>query len=56
MSFFNDVYETVKRIPKGKVATYGQIASLLGRPHSARVVGWALHANPYPGEVPCHRV
>lgn len=56
MSFFEDVYEIVKKIPKGKVATYGQIARMLGKPRWARIVGWALHSNPYYGEVPCHRV
>lgn len=56
MAFFEDVYEVVKRIPKGKVATYGQIARLIGEPRKARIVGWALHSNPYRGVVPCHRV
>ncbi|MDE5943205.1 MAG: MGMT family protein [Clostridia bacterium] len=56
MNFFESVYEAVKRIPKGKVATYGQIALLAGSPKAARQVGWALHKNPYQGIVPCHRV
>lgn len=56
MSFFEKVYETVKQIPKGKVATYGQIACAIGSPRAARQVGWALHVNPYPGMIPCHRV
>ncbi|HPD00163.1 MAG TPA: MGMT family protein [Acetivibrio sp.] len=56
MSFFEDVYEVVRKIPKGKVATYGQIAKILGYPRKAKIVGWALHKNPYYGEVPCHRV
>ena len=56
MSFFDEVYEVVKAIPKGKVATYGQIASLLNAPRASRAVGYALHANPLPGVVPCHRV
>lgn len=43
-------------IPKGKVATYGQVASLAGNPRWARVVGYALHNNPAPGIIPCHRV
>ncbi|PIY96646.1 MAG: cysteine methyltransferase [Candidatus Kerfeldbacteria bacterium CG_4_10_14_0_8_um_filter_42_10] len=42
-SFFDKVYQIVKRVPKGKVATYGQIAALAGSPRSARMVGWALH-------------
>ncbi|HOM01861.1 MAG TPA: MGMT family protein [Acetivibrio sp.] len=56
MSYFEKVYEIVKKIPYGKVATYGQIARMLGTPRSAKIVGWALHKNPYYGEVPCHRV
>lgn len=55
-NFFKKVYEVVKHIPKGKVASYGQIARLLGNPRASRAVGYALHANPYPGVVPCHRV
>ena len=43
-------------IPKGKVATYGQVALLAGNPRWARVVGYALHNNPAPGVIPCHRV
>ena len=56
MSLFEEVYEVCKKIPKGKVATYGQIAFLIGRPQCSRQVGWALHGNPYEGIVPCHRV
>lgn len=56
IGFFEKVYEIVETIPKGKVATYGQIARLAGEPHMSRQVGWALHANPRPIEVPCHRV
>lgn len=56
MSFFDDVYKAVGQIPVGKVATYGQIAALAGRPRAARVVGYALHKNPMPGVIPCHRV
>jgi methylated-DNA-protein-cysteine methyltransferase-like protein len=55
-SFFIRVYDAVKKIPKGKVATYGQIALLSGSPRAARIVGWALHNNPEPGVIPCHRV
>ena len=54
--FFARVYETVEQIPEGFVATYGQIAKLVGEPRRARYVGYALHANPRPGEIPCHRV
>lgn len=56
MGLFEEVYEVVKKIPEGKVATYGQIAKIIKRPRSAKIVGWALHSNPYPGIVPCHRV
>lgn len=55
-NFFNQVYEVVKQIPRGKVATYGQIAKLLGAPRSSRAVGYALHANPDHDNIPCHRV
>jgi len=53
---FKKIYETVKKIPKGKVATYGQVATLSGNPHWSQVVGYALHANPNPDEIPCYRV
>lgn len=56
MSFYDQVYEQVKRIPQGKVATYGQIALLCSSPRASRAVGFALHANPEPGVIPCHRV
>ncbi len=56
MTFFEKVYEAVKNIPKGKVATYGDIARSVGSPKASRQVGWALHCNPYFGVVPCHRV
>lgn len=56
MSAYEIIYEIVKKIPEGKVATYGQIAQLAGNPHWSRVVGYALHCNPTPGEIPCHRV
>ncbi len=50
------VYEFVKSIPPGKVATYGQIALYLGNRNFARVVGNILHSNPDPELIPCHRV
>lgn len=56
MNTFEKIYEVVKSIPKGKVATYGQVAFLAGNPRWARVVGYALHVNPEPGIIPCHRV
>ncbi|MFI5265220.1 MAG: MGMT family protein [Candidatus Levyibacteriota bacterium] len=51
---YEKVYKLVRKIPKGKVTTYGIIGKKLGM--SPRVVGQALHANPYQNEVPCHRV
>ncbi len=56
MKFDEQVYRTVKLVPEGKVATYGQIAFMSGHKGAARAVGNALHVNPYFGEVPCHRV
>lgn len=50
------IYEAVKKIPKGHVATYGQIAALAGDKKMARAVGNALHNNPDPKHVPCFRV
>ena len=50
------IYEAVKKIPRGKVATYGQIAELAGDKKMARAVGNALHKNPDPEGVPCYRV
>lgn len=50
------IYEAVKRIPKGHVATYGQIAQLAGDKKMARAVGNALHKNPDPEHIPCFRV
>lgn len=56
MNAFECIYAVVQTIPKGKVATYGQVAALAGNPRWARVVGYALHVNPKPGVIPCHRV
>ena len=56
MTTFEKIYDVVCQIPRGKVATYGQVALLAGNPRWARVVGYALHANPAPGRIPCHRV
>ena len=56
MNTFEKIYEVVRNIPKGKVATYGQVATLAGNPRWARVVGYALHNNPDPSTIPCHRV
>ncbi|MBE5742266.1 MAG: MGMT family protein [Clostridiales bacterium] len=56
MDFFQSVYELLKTIPYGKVTTYGDIAKALGRPRSSRIVGYALHVNPNPEEIPCYKV
>lgn len=56
MNTFEKIYEVVKRIPKGRVATYGQIAALAGNRRLSRVVGYALHVNPDPENIPCYRV
>lgn len=53
---FERIYEVVRQIPKGYVATYGQVAALAGNRRWARVVGYALHANPDPEGIPCYRV
>jgi O-6-methylguanine DNA methyltransferase len=50
------IYEAVKKIPKGRVATYGQVAELAGDKKMARAVGNALHRNPDPDNIPCYRV
>lgn len=56
MTTFEKIYEAVKKIPKGKVTTYGTVAMIAGNPRWSRVVGYALHVNPEPGIIPCHRV
>ena len=53
---YERIYHVVKQIPKGKVATYGQVARLAGNKKWSRVVGYALHVNPDNSEIPCHRV
>ena len=53
---FERIYTVVRQIPPGRVATYGQVAARAGNPRWARVVGYALHVNPEPGVIPCHRV
>ena len=54
MNSFEIIYEIVRKIPYGKVATYGQIARLARNPRMSRVVGYAMHSAP--DDVPCHRV
>ncbi len=69
MSVFEKIYEIVRSIPRGKVASYGQIAVMAGYPRGAQMVGWALHqlgsprgrisdteGDPTPGSVPWHRI
>lgn len=56
MSVFERIYEVVRKIPCGKVASYGQVAALAGNPRWARVVGYALHVNPDTDGIPCYRV
>jgi len=53
---FEKIYNVVRQIPRGKVATYGQIAALAGNKRWSRVVGYALHVNPDPDGIPCYRV
>lgn len=55
MKVFERIYKTVSKIPRGKVTTYGVIAKKVGI-KNPRVVGFALHSNKTPDEVPCHRV
>lgn len=55
-SLYSQIYEMVCSIPDGKVATYGQIARLIGLPRNARQVGYALAALPEEHQVPWHRV
>ena len=56
MNTFQKIYEQVRKIPEGKVATYGQIALMAGNPRWSQIVGYALHSNPEPVVIPCHRV
>ncbi len=55
-NFFERVWLLVAKIPKGKVATYGQLAYLLDSPSAARTVGWAMHSTPENLDIPWHRV
>lgn len=55
-SFFQDVYEVARLIPKGRVTSYGAIAAYLGLKRSARVVGWAMNGAIDKHDVPAHRV
>lgn len=55
-SFKEKIYNLTSQIPKGKVATYGQLATLAGSPGAARAVGMAMKTNPIPEIVPCYKV
>lgn len=55
MKTFKKIYEIVSKIPKGKVMTYKQVARLC-QINNPRVIGFALHANKNPREIPCHRI
>ncbi|HMJ69782.1 MAG TPA: MGMT family protein [Cyclobacteriaceae bacterium] len=55
-SFFEDVFEVAKLIPRGRVTSYGAIAAYLGLRSSARMVGWAMNATHMDKKVPAHRV
>ncbi|GHU46282.1 hypothetical protein FACS1894120_2820 [Clostridia bacterium] len=54
--FARQVYDTLLKIPRGKVVSYSQLALLCGKPFACRAVGNILHNNPMPVVVPCHRV
>jgi methylated-DNA-protein-cysteine methyltransferase-like protein len=56
LDFYHSVYEIVKRIPEGRVTTYGAIAKALGSAQSSRMVGWAMNASHSLENVPAHRV
>lgn len=54
--FSEKVHLIVRKIPRGKVTTYREVARAIGRPQAARAVGNALNRNPYAPQVPCHRI
>ncbi len=56
LSYRETIYAIARQIPKGKVATYGQLAKLAGRPRAARAVGMFMRTNPDAPQIPCHRV
>jgi methylated-DNA-[protein]-cysteine S-methyltransferase len=51
-----DVYNLLKKIPAGKVSTYGDLAKALGNPTASRIIGRILGKNPHPIKIPCHRI
>jgi O-6-methylguanine DNA methyltransferase len=54
--FAKAVLEATRKVPRGRITTYGEIAKIIGRPKAGRAVGNALNKNPYAPVVPCHRV
>ena len=56
IDFFQRVYYVVKKIPEGRVTSYGAIAKYIGSPQSSRVVGWAMNASHVYNNIPAHRV
>ena len=56
MNTFEEIYAVVSAVPRGKVASYGQVARLCGNPRLSRAVGYALHVNPDPERIPCYRI
>ena len=55
-SFQSQCYKALKKVPRGKVITYGGLAEMIGRPKAHRAVGSAMNKNPFAPKVPCHRV
>jgi methylated-DNA-protein-cysteine methyltransferase related protein len=55
-SAYDRIYRVVRKIPRGRVSTYGRVAALAGYPHAPRVAGYALHALPPDSPIPWHRV
>jgi methylated-DNA-protein-cysteine methyltransferase-like protein len=55
-NFFEKVYALVRKIPEGRVTSYGAIARAIGSPQSARMVGWAMNASHQLEDIPAHRV
>ena len=56
MNFNERCYSILRKVPRGKVVTYGDLAKAAGSPKAARAVGNAMNRNPYAPQVPCHRV
>ena len=56
MNFNERCYSILRKVPRGKVVTYGDLAKAAGSPNAARAVGNAMNRNPYAPQVPCHRV